>query len=260
MSRQRPKTWRFNLTLQMPAFSAQDDVRMVFSSILDDADTRLAIHDLKQSSFSYDVPGERGLAEISEYLHSSEKTTAATVKTWIFDGRIVGDGGVGGCCSRPRTRLPLRQRRRLSRLSQAFCDKFCHANCSVPIFFESSLRPSHGPSSEASSCALSGQFESSTGNQFSKPPFEFSCANPPTLRSGPFVFETSTPSARSTLRNSSCSSHLSHHVASTPSHASFNNSITFRSILLEVSDASPRTHQLLLAVCFRNYTQRHHPA
>ena len=43
----------------MPAFSAQDDVRMVFSSILYDADTRLAIHDLKQSSFSYDVPGER---------------------------------------------------------------------------------------------------------------------------------------------------------------------------------------------------------
>ena len=91
MPRQRPMTWRFDLTLQMPAFSAQDDVRMVFSSILDDADTRLAIHDLKQSSFSYDVPGERCLAEISEYLHSSEKTTAATVKTWIFDGRKVGD-------------------------------------------------------------------------------------------------------------------------------------------------------------------------
>ena len=65
MPRQRPMTWRFDLTLQMPAFSAQDDVRMVFSSILDDVDTRLAIHDLKQSSFSYDVPGERGLAEIS---------------------------------------------------------------------------------------------------------------------------------------------------------------------------------------------------
>ena len=68
MPRQRPMTWRFDLTLQMPAFSAQDDVRMVFSSILDDEDTRLAIHDLKQSSFSYDVPG---LAEISGYLHAS---------------------------------------------------------------------------------------------------------------------------------------------------------------------------------------------
>ena len=90
MPRQRPMTWRFDLTLQMPAFSAQDDVRMVFSSILDDADTRLAIHDLKQSSFSYDVPGERGLAEISGYLHASSQITEATVKTWIFDGRIVG--------------------------------------------------------------------------------------------------------------------------------------------------------------------------
>ena len=63
---------------------------MVFSSILDDADTRLAIHNLKQSSFSYDVPGERGLAEISGYLHASSQITEATVKTWIFDGRIVG--------------------------------------------------------------------------------------------------------------------------------------------------------------------------
>ena len=61
------------LSLQMPAFSAQDDVSMVFSSILDDEDTRLAIHDLKQSSFSYDVPGERGLAEISGYLHASSQ-------------------------------------------------------------------------------------------------------------------------------------------------------------------------------------------
>ena len=89
MPRQRLKTWRFNLTRKMPAFSAQDDhdVRMVFSSILDDADTRLAIHDLKQSSFSYDVPGERDLAENSGYLHASLQIT----KAWIFDGRIVGE-------------------------------------------------------------------------------------------------------------------------------------------------------------------------
>ena len=88
MPRQRPQTWRFDLKLQMPAFSAQEDVCVVFSSILDEAQTRLAIYELKQSSFSYDVPGEGGLAEISGYLHSSEKITAATVKTWIFDGRI----------------------------------------------------------------------------------------------------------------------------------------------------------------------------
>ena len=70
MPQQRQKTWSFNLTLQMPAFSAQDNVRMVSSSILGDVDTRLAIHDLKQSSFSYDVPGECVLAEISRYLHA----------------------------------------------------------------------------------------------------------------------------------------------------------------------------------------------
>ena len=58
-------TLHFDLTLQMPAFSAQENVRIVFSSILDDTDTRLAIHDLKQSSFSYHVPGERGLRVIS---------------------------------------------------------------------------------------------------------------------------------------------------------------------------------------------------
>ena len=34
--------------------------------------------------------GERGLAEISRYLHASSQITEATVKTWIFDGRIVG--------------------------------------------------------------------------------------------------------------------------------------------------------------------------
>ena len=83
-------TWCFNLTLQMPTFSAEDDGRMVFSSILEDEDTRLAIHDLKQSLFSYDVPGERGLAEISGYLHTSRQITEATVKIWIFNGRIFG--------------------------------------------------------------------------------------------------------------------------------------------------------------------------
>ena len=91
MPRKRPMTWCFNLTLQMPTFSAEDDGRMVFSSILEDEDTRLAIHDLKQSLFSYDVPGERGLAEISGYLHTSRQITEATVKIWIFNGRIFGE-------------------------------------------------------------------------------------------------------------------------------------------------------------------------
>ena len=91
MPQQRQKTWSFNLTLQMPAFSAQDNVRMVSSSILGDVDTRLAIHDLKQSSFSYDVPGERCLAEFSGYLHALLQITKATVKTWICDGRMVGE-------------------------------------------------------------------------------------------------------------------------------------------------------------------------
>ena len=49
----------------MPAFSAQEDVHVVFSSILDEAQNRLAICELKQSSFSYDVPGKGCLAEIS---------------------------------------------------------------------------------------------------------------------------------------------------------------------------------------------------
>ena len=46
-----------------------------------DADTRLAIHDLKQSSFSCHVPGERGLTVISGYLHASTCITEATVNT-----------------------------------------------------------------------------------------------------------------------------------------------------------------------------------
>ena len=71
MPRQRPQTWFFDLKLQMPEISAQEDVRMVFCAILDEAQTRLAIYELKQSSFSYDVPGEGNFAEISRYLHSS---------------------------------------------------------------------------------------------------------------------------------------------------------------------------------------------
>ena len=90
MPLQRLQTWCFDLKLQMPSFSAQEDVCVVFSSILDEAQIRLAMYELKQSSFSYDVSCEGSLAEISLYLHSSEKMTAATVKTWIFDGRIVG--------------------------------------------------------------------------------------------------------------------------------------------------------------------------
>ena len=75
MPQQRQQTQRFDLKLQVPAFLAQENVCMVFSSILDEAQTRLAIYELKQSSFSYDVPGEGNFAEISRYLHSSEKIT-----------------------------------------------------------------------------------------------------------------------------------------------------------------------------------------
>ena len=80
MPQQRLQTWRLDLKLQMPAFLAQEDVHVIFSSILDEAQTRLAIYEFKQSSFSYNVPGEGGLAEISGVLNSSEKITAATVK------------------------------------------------------------------------------------------------------------------------------------------------------------------------------------
>ena len=61
----------FRIDTADATFSAQEDVQMVFSSILDDEDTRIAIHDFKQSSFSYNVPGERGFAEISGYLLAS---------------------------------------------------------------------------------------------------------------------------------------------------------------------------------------------
>ena len=60
MPRQRLRTWRFDLKLHMPAFLAglaQEDVSMVFISISDEPQTRLAIYELKQSSFSNDVPG-----------------------------------------------------------------------------------------------------------------------------------------------------------------------------------------------------------
>ena len=65
----------------MPTFLAQEDVCVVFGSILDEAQTRLAIYELKQSSFSYDVPGEGSLAEISRYLHSSEKLSSSSLST-----------------------------------------------------------------------------------------------------------------------------------------------------------------------------------
>ena len=52
-----------------------------------------AINGLAQSSFSYDVPGEGGLAKISGYLHVNKPAnlTEATVRRWISDGRISGD-------------------------------------------------------------------------------------------------------------------------------------------------------------------------
>ena len=91
MDRLRPKSWRFDATLLMPPFSAPEDVRVAFRTILDDANARLAIHGLSECSFSYDVPEEGGHAKISGYLHAAAMITEAAVRTWIYDDRIIGD-------------------------------------------------------------------------------------------------------------------------------------------------------------------------
>ena len=84
----RARTWRFDLSLLMPALSSTDDVRVVFRSILDKA---TAIAGLVRSSFCYDVPDDGGLARVSGYLHSSTQFRQSAVKTWIFDDRIQGE-------------------------------------------------------------------------------------------------------------------------------------------------------------------------
>ena len=91
--RQRPVAWCFNFLLQMPAFSDPEEVRVACLQVLEAAKKKSAINGLAQSSFSYDVPGEGGLAKISGYLHVNKPAnlTEATVRRWISDGRISGE-------------------------------------------------------------------------------------------------------------------------------------------------------------------------
>ena len=88
VTRLRPMTWRFDFRLQMPALSDLEEVRVASLQILEDACKKSAIKGLKQSSFSYDVPGEGCLANISGYLHGSEHINDSFVKRWIIDDRI----------------------------------------------------------------------------------------------------------------------------------------------------------------------------
>ena len=85
----RPQIWRFDLNLRVPLLSDREDVRILFRSILDEAMERIAIKGLDQSSFSYDVPEEGGIARISGYLHSTAQIYRSAVQTWIFDERII---------------------------------------------------------------------------------------------------------------------------------------------------------------------------
>ena len=91
MDRERPRVWRFDLNLRVPLLSDREDVRILFRSILDEAMERIAIKGLDQSSFSYDVPEEGGIARISGYLHSTAQIYRSAVQTWIFDERIIGE-------------------------------------------------------------------------------------------------------------------------------------------------------------------------
>ena len=84
----RPKTWRFDFPLKMPAFSDPEVVRDACIQILDSANIKSEIKDLEQSSFSYDVPEEGCLANISGYLHGSAKINDTFVQKWIVDDRI----------------------------------------------------------------------------------------------------------------------------------------------------------------------------
>ena len=57
--RRRPKTLRFDLTLQLPAFSSAEDVRLVFFAILEDAQDNLSIPGLQELSYSTMCPKMR---------------------------------------------------------------------------------------------------------------------------------------------------------------------------------------------------------
>ena len=79
MARQRAQTWRFDFGLSMPDLSSREDVRLVCRDILDTALKQQAIRDIKQSSFSYSVPGTipevveaKCLATICGYLHTAK--------------------------------------------------------------------------------------------------------------------------------------------------------------------------------------------
>ena len=58
--RMRPTTWRFDLTLRLPAFSSAEDVRLVFLAILEDAQGNRSIPGLQDLSYSYHVPEHGG--------------------------------------------------------------------------------------------------------------------------------------------------------------------------------------------------------
>ena len=91
MDRLRAQIWRFDLMLRVPLLFGRDEVRVLVRSILDQARDRIAINGLDQSSFAYDVPDDGGFASISGYLHSTAQIWHSTVKTWIFDERIIGE-------------------------------------------------------------------------------------------------------------------------------------------------------------------------
>ena len=91
MDRERTRIWRFDLILRLPLLLGQEDVRISFREILDQARDRIAINGLDRGSFSYDVPEEGGLARISGYLHSTAQIWQSQVNPWIFDDRIIGE-------------------------------------------------------------------------------------------------------------------------------------------------------------------------
>ena len=89
LPRVRPTTWRFDLTLRLPAFSSAEDVRLAFLAILEDAQGNRSISGLKDLSYSYNMPEHGGTAHISGYLHASSKISEAFVTKWLFDDRII---------------------------------------------------------------------------------------------------------------------------------------------------------------------------
>ena len=69
--RVRRRTWQFDLTLQLPAFSSAEDVHLVFLAILEDAQDNRSIPGLQELSCSDDVPEDGGTAHISGFLQAS---------------------------------------------------------------------------------------------------------------------------------------------------------------------------------------------